>query len=76
MILAGNIGGTNTRLGLFELNEDRITPVVVKTYPSRDLGLCSWLRMGPFSLRTATTLSLAIRPAIQSSSWHHGLRQR
>ena len=36
MILAGDIGGTNTRLGLFELNEDRITPAVVKTYPSRE----------------------------------------
>lgn len=36
MILAGDIGGTNTRLGLFELKDDRIMPVVVKTYPSRE----------------------------------------
>ncbi|GJL61647.1 MAG: glucokinase [Nitrospirales bacterium] len=36
MILAGDIGGTNARLGLFELADDRIKPVVVKNYPSRD----------------------------------------
>ena len=36
MILAGDIGGTNTRLGLFEDEGERIRPVVIKTYPSKE----------------------------------------
>lgn len=36
MILAGDIGGTNTRLGLFDLEDNRIKPVIVKTYPSKE----------------------------------------
>lgn len=36
MILAGDIGGTNTRLGLFDLEDDRINPVVIQTFPSKE----------------------------------------
>lgn len=36
MILAGDIGGTNARLGFFELEHQRISPVVIKTYPSKE----------------------------------------
>lgn len=35
MIFAGDIGGTNTRLGVFEWEGERIKPVVVQNYPSR-----------------------------------------
>jgi glucokinase len=35
MILAGDIGGTNSRLALFELNGDSLNLVVEKTFPSR-----------------------------------------
>jgi glucokinase len=34
MILAGDIGGTNTRLALFEGSADRLTQVAVEVYPS------------------------------------------
>ncbi len=34
MILAGDVGGTNTRLGLFELDQDRPTPVTIQIFPS------------------------------------------
>ena len=34
MILAGDIGGTNTRLALFDGTADRLTPVAVEVYPS------------------------------------------
>jgi len=36
MLLAGDIGGTNTRLGLFEAASPRPTPVEVRTYPTGD----------------------------------------
>ncbi len=36
MILAGDIGGTNTRLGLFEEKNGRVTAVVSSTYPSKE----------------------------------------
>jgi glucokinase len=36
MILAGDIGGTNTRLALFQVIEGRASPVVEQKYPSRD----------------------------------------
>lgn len=36
MILAGDIGGTNARLGIFELLRGRIQPVVTKTYRSKE----------------------------------------
>jgi glucokinase len=36
MILAGDIGGTNTRLAFFEGTPDRLTPVVIDVFPSRD----------------------------------------
>ena len=36
MILAGDIGGTNSRLALFAVREGRVEPVVEATYPSRD----------------------------------------
>lgn len=35
MILAGDIGGTNARLGLFELAGSRLRVIAAKTYPSR-----------------------------------------
>ena len=35
MILAGDIGGTSTRLAFFEALEGRLRPVIEKTYPSR-----------------------------------------
>ena len=34
MILAGDIGGTNTRLGLFEADGKKPRPVAIQTYPS------------------------------------------
>jgi glucokinase len=34
MILAGDIGGTNTRLALFEGNADRLTPAAIEVFPS------------------------------------------
>lgn len=36
MILAGDIGGTNTRLGFFSLEQDRLVLEAVTTYPSRE----------------------------------------
>jgi glucokinase len=36
MILAGDVGGTSTRLGFFEVAGGRLRPVVEKVYPSRD----------------------------------------
>jgi glucokinase len=36
MILAGDIGGTNTRLGIFECTGERIKPVIVNTYHSKE----------------------------------------
>jgi glucokinase len=36
MILAGDIGGTNTRIALFEPASDNLSLVVEKIYPSRD----------------------------------------
>ncbi len=34
MILAGDIGGTNTRLALFEGTPDRLTPRDIEVFPS------------------------------------------
>jgi len=36
MILAGDIGGTNTRLALFEGTPERLTPVTIEVFPSRE----------------------------------------
>lgn len=36
MILAGDIGGTNTRLALFEIKGKRLSLVVEQTFPSRE----------------------------------------
>src|SRR5437016_2886314 len=36
MILAGDIGGTSTRLALFNIVADKLTNVVETKYPSRD----------------------------------------
>jgi glucokinase len=36
MILAGDIGGTNTRLAFFEGTPDRLAPVVIEVFPSRE----------------------------------------
>jgi glucokinase len=36
MILAGDIGGTHTRIALFQLNEGRLDKVLDRVYPSRD----------------------------------------
>lgn len=38
MILAGDIGGTNARLAFFEVDGERLVPVVGATYPSRRHG--------------------------------------
>jgi len=35
MILAGDIGGTSTRLAAFEVTADRLKPVIVKKFPSQ-----------------------------------------
>ena len=36
MILAGDIGGTNSRLAVFEVLENRLKPRTIKTYPSKE----------------------------------------
>jgi len=36
MILAGDIGGTSTRIGVFETAGSRLTPVVEEVYSSRE----------------------------------------
>lgn len=36
MILAGDIGGTHTRIALFELNQNRLNRLLDRVYPSRD----------------------------------------
>ena len=36
MILAGDIGGTNTRLGVFAQAEGRLSGIAMRTYPSRE----------------------------------------
>lgn len=36
MILAGDVGGTNTRLGFFQFAEGRMTAEATATYPSRE----------------------------------------
>jgi glucokinase len=35
MILAGDIGGTNARLGSFEISGERLRVITAETYPSR-----------------------------------------
>jgi len=37
MLLAGDVGGTNTRLGLFERGDPRPRPVASRVYPTRGL---------------------------------------
>ena len=36
MILAGDIGGTKTNLGLFDIQQDKLTKVSDKRYPSHE----------------------------------------
>jgi len=36
MVLAGDIGGTNTRLAFFEGTPDRLSPVAIEIFPSRE----------------------------------------
>src|SRR5579872_6815776 len=36
MVLAGDIGGTNTRLAFFEGTPDRLTAVAIEIFPSRE----------------------------------------
>jgi glucokinase len=36
MILAGDIGGTNTRLAFLDGTPDRLTPIAIEVFPSRD----------------------------------------
>src|SRR5579871_5143194 len=36
MVLAGDIGGTNTRLALFEGTPERLTPSAIEIFPSRE----------------------------------------
>lgn len=38
MILSGDIGGTSARLGLFEVQENKLRPVVMEKYPSKQHG--------------------------------------
>ena len=38
MILAGDIGGTNTRLAFFEVERDRLKQVALEVYPSNEHG--------------------------------------
>jgi glucokinase len=38
MILAGDIGGTNTRLAFFEGTPDHLKPVAIEVFPSREHG--------------------------------------
>jgi glucokinase len=46
MILAGDIGGTNTRLAFFEGAPDRLNPVAIEVFPSREhKGLAEIARM-------------------------------
>ena len=48
MILAGDIGGTNTRLGLFEADGNKPRPMAIETYPSPDFpSLADILRNSP-----------------------------
>jgi glucokinase len=46
VILAGDIGGTNTRLGLFSLTGGTMQPVIQRTFPGKDHhGLAAILRI-------------------------------
>jgi glucokinase len=36
VILAGDIGGTSARLGVFEVNDGNLRPVLRQTLPSRE----------------------------------------
>jgi glucokinase len=36
MFLAGDIGGTNTRVAIFEGDPNHLTPIIIDVYPSRD----------------------------------------
>ncbi len=36
MILAGDIGGTNTRLAIFELREGRLRDGLIEVFPSQE----------------------------------------
>jgi glucokinase len=36
MVLAGDIGGTNTRLAFFEGTPERLNPIAIEVFPSRD----------------------------------------
>ena len=36
MILAGDIGGTKTNLGIFDVQDGKLTKVAGKRYPSRE----------------------------------------
>ena len=38
LILAGDIGGTSTRLACFDITDDMMVPVVEERFPSRDAG--------------------------------------
>lgn len=38
MILAGDVGGTNTRLAIFDPKDERLTPFALKVYTSRRYG--------------------------------------
>lgn len=58
MILAGDVGGTNTRLGWFEVSGGRLVPGVTRTYPSQghaglDEIVATFLREAPGALAHA-----------------------
>ncbi|NWF68515.1 MAG: glucokinase [Chloroflexi bacterium] len=38
MLIAGDIGGTNTRMALYELQGEQLVQLVAKNYPSREYG--------------------------------------
>lgn len=50
MILAGDIGGTSTRLALFEMGNERLRPAVIDVFASRDHGSLREI-VGEFTVR-------------------------
>src|SRR5579862_4442707 len=58
MILAGDVGGTNTRLAFFESQGGRPIPAVIEVYPSKDHAgleeiLPKFLSQHPFPVEAA-----------------------
>jgi glucokinase len=58
MILAGDIGGTKTRLGLFEVKGDALIPSIEATYPSTEYSsldaiITDWVKKENLKIRAA-----------------------